>query len=89
LVFILLFSFVGEGFIDQHHRDIVFDGIEQATGFADQTISRSIQEDISFTFWAGQNLQKLFTDWHPRPPFLKKKIIGPKVAVTKPVSLKQ
>ncbi len=67
----LFLSFVWKGFIDQHDRDIILDGIEQVAGFADQAISGSIQEDISFTFRTGQNLQELLADRHFRSPFLK------------------
>jgi len=34
-----VFSFVGKGFIDQHHWYIIFDLVDQSTRFADQTIS--------------------------------------------------
>jgi hypothetical protein len=30
-----LFSLIGKGFVDQHHGDIIFNGVEQVTGFAD------------------------------------------------------
>jgi len=30
-----LFSLIGQGFVDQHHRDIIFNRVEQVTGFAD------------------------------------------------------
>jgi hypothetical protein len=53
LVLVLFFSFIGERFVDQHHGDIVFNGIEQVAGFADQTIPFSIQENIPFTFRTG------------------------------------
>ena len=66
----LLLSSIGKGFINQHDRDVVFDGIEQSAGFANQAIPGSIQEDIPFTFWTGQNFQELFTDGHFHPPFL-------------------
>ncbi len=67
---ILLFPLIRKSFVDQHHRNIILDGIEKVTGFANQTISRSIQEDISFTFRTSQNFQELFTDGHLRSPFL-------------------
>jgi hypothetical protein len=44
---------IGKSFINQHHRDILFNGIEEMTGFADQTIPCSIQENISLTFRTG------------------------------------
>jgi hypothetical protein len=66
----LLFSLIGKSFVNQHHRDIVLNGIEQATGFADQSISLAIQENVPLTFRTSQNLQKLFTDWHLHSPFL-------------------
>jgi len=69
-VLVLFFSFARKSFVDQHHRNIILDGIEQVAGFADQTISCSVQEDISFTFRTSQNLQELFTDRHLRSPFL-------------------
>jgi hypothetical protein len=53
LVLFLFFSFVGKRFVNQHHGDIILNGIEQATGFADQTIPLSIQENISLTFGTG------------------------------------
>jgi len=53
LVLFLFLSFVGKSFVDQHHRDIILDGIEQMAGFTDQTISCLIQEDIPFTFWTS------------------------------------
>ncbi len=67
------FSLIGKSFVDQHHRDIVLDRIEQMTGLADQTIPFAIQKNISFTFRTGQNLQKFFTDGHLYSPFLYKK----------------
>jgi len=30
-----LFSLIGKGFVDQHHGDIIFNRVEQVTGFAD------------------------------------------------------
>jgi hypothetical protein len=36
---LLFFSFVGKGFIDQHDRDIIFDLVDKAARFADQSIS--------------------------------------------------
>jgi hypothetical protein len=73
LVLILLFSLIGKSFVNQHHGDIVLNGIEQLAGLADQAISFAIQENISFTFRTSQNLQKLFTDRHLHSPFLYKK----------------
>jgi hypothetical protein len=67
---ILLFSLVGKSFVNQHYRDIVLNGIEQVTGFADQAISFAIQENVSLTLRTSQNLQELFTDRHFYSPFL-------------------
>jgi hypothetical protein len=53
LLLVLFFSFIGERFVDQHHRDIILNGIEQATGFADQAIPFSIQKNIPLTFRTG------------------------------------
>jgi hypothetical protein len=73
----LLFSLIGESFVDQHYGDIVLDRVEQMTGLADQTVPFAIQENISFTSRTGQNLQKFFTDRHLHSPFLyKKKTFG-------------
>jgi hypothetical protein len=47
-----LFSLIREGFIDEHYRDIFPNGVNQMTGFADQSISRSVQKDIPFTLRA-------------------------------------
>jgi hypothetical protein len=53
LVLVLFFSFVRKRFVNQHYGDIILDGIEQATGLADQTIPLSIQENISLAFGTG------------------------------------
>jgi hypothetical protein len=55
LYFVLpsFFSLDGKSFIDQHHRDVLFNGIKKMTGFADQTIPCSIQENISLAFRTG------------------------------------
>ena len=71
LEFNLLFSLIRECFIDQHDGDILFDGIEQVAGLADQTVSIAIQENISLALRASQNFQEFFTDGHLHPPFLK------------------
>jgi hypothetical protein len=34
-----VFSFIRKGFVDQHDRDIIFDLVEEAARFADQSIS--------------------------------------------------
>jgi hypothetical protein len=34
-----VFSFIRKGFVDQHDRDIIFDLVDEATRFADQSIS--------------------------------------------------
>jgi len=47
---LLFFSFVGKGFIDQHDRDIIFDLVDKAARFADQSISCPVQENLSLTF---------------------------------------
>jgi hypothetical protein len=35
---LLLFSFIREGFIDQHDRDIIFDLVDEVARLADQSI---------------------------------------------------
>ena len=62
--FLSLFSLIGKGFVDQHDGNIVFNGIEKATSFADQAVSFAIQKNISFAFRTSQNFQQLFTEWH-------------------------
>jgi hypothetical protein len=64
------FPLIRKSFVNQHHGDIVSNRIEQVAGFADKAISFVIQENISLTFRASQNLQKLFTDRHFHSPFL-------------------
>jgi hypothetical protein len=53
IVVFLIFSLIREGFIDQHHRNIIFDLIDQAARFADQPISCPLQENFPFAFGAG------------------------------------
>jgi hypothetical protein len=47
---LLPFSFIRKGLLDQHDRDIIFDLVDEATRFADQSISCPVQENLSLTF---------------------------------------
>jgi hypothetical protein len=60
----LIFSVIRQSFVDQHDRDIIFDLVKQTTRFADQSISCSVQENLSLTFRTSQNLQELFAERH-------------------------
>src|SRR4030095_3895893 len=41
--------------IDEHHRDVVADLIQQPTGFTDQPVAILRQSNVAFTFGACQN----------------------------------
>jgi len=52
LVLTLVISLIREGFINEHHRDIFPNRVNETTPFTDQPISCPVQENISFTLRA-------------------------------------
>jgi hypothetical protein len=47
----------GEGFINEHDRDIIPDRIHKPTGVADKSVALFIEYKIALAFRAGQNIK--------------------------------
>jgi hypothetical protein len=54
----------GEGFINEHDRDIVPDGEHKSAGVADKAVLLFIEYKISLAFRAGENIEKFLADCH-------------------------
>lgn len=54
----------GGGFINEHDRNIVPDGIQQPAVVADKTVALFIELDIALAFRAGQNFEQFVADCH-------------------------
>lgn len=52
------------GLIDQHHRDVVFDGIHEPTRFADEPVVGLVEMDITLALWTGKNIQEILANCH-------------------------
>jgi hypothetical protein len=50
--------------IDQHHRDVVFDGIHEPTRFADEPVVGLVEMDITLALWTGKNIQEILANCH-------------------------
>jgi hypothetical protein len=56
--------------VDQHNRDVVLDGIEQAARVTHEAIASGSKVNVSLALGTGQDIQQILTQRHKnRPPF--------------------
>lgn len=60
----------GYGFINEHYRNIIFNGIHEFTVPAYQSIPGLIEFNIAFAFWATEYIQEFFAYRHDTPLLL-------------------